>query len=94
MRCRQIDPAIGAELPVRNTYHYPLPPGLPEGSIVKVLSYDSGYWTVEHMGRTFSVFRTLVSAGFEYEYLGRWFPASDPLIQRLLTEPSVPGFRG
>ena len=39
---------------------YPLPDGLPEGSIVKIRSFDGGWYDVEFEGRVFNVFTACV----------------------------------
>ena len=41
-------------------YGYPLPEGLPDGATVKLLSFDCGYFKVEHNGRTFEIFMACV----------------------------------
>jgi hypothetical protein len=66
--------------PVRDSNHYALPPGLPAGTLVKLIHHDYGYWIVEANGEQYTVFKTLVDAGFEYEFKGRWYPAQDPRL--------------
>lgn len=80
MRCRQIQASPGDIVPVRDSYHYPLPTGLPSGSKVKLITYEAGYWIVEHNSAHFTVFATLLDTGFEYEHKGRWYPPDHPLI--------------
>jgi len=48
---------------------------------VKLLAFDCGYWTVEASGELYSLFQSLVDAGFEYEWKGRWYPEEDARIQ-------------
>jgi hypothetical protein len=40
---------------------YPLPPGLPEGSTVKIRSFDTGSYDVEFDGQIFNVSQVCVS---------------------------------
>ena len=58
-------PKFGEKYPVRDSYHYPLPHGLKEGDLVKVIGFDHGYWRVEKDGQQYSVFLTQVYAGQE-----------------------------
>jgi hypothetical protein len=81
MNCRERSKKPGDIFPVRDSCHYPLPPGLAAGTPVKLIAYDRGYWTVEASGELYSVFGTLVDAGFEYKLNGRWLPESDPRVQ-------------
>lgn len=80
MRCRERVKKPGAILPVTDSYHYPLPPGLKAGTLVKLIHFDCGYWIVEANGEQFTVFQTRIDAGFEYECNGRWLAVSDPRI--------------
>ena len=51
MRCRQKFCKAGDVLPVNNSdYHYQLPSGLKAGTLVRLLAFDHGYWTVEADG--------------------------------------------
>ena len=84
MRCRERRKKPGDVLPVRNSYHYRLPPGLEEGAVVRLVHHDAGYWIVEAMGEQFTVFNTLIVAGFEYELCGLWLPEFDPRVQAAL----------
>jgi hypothetical protein len=70
MRCRERWKKPGDVLPVRESYHYPLPAGLKPGTMVRLVHHDAGYWTVEFEGKEYTVFKTLVDAGFEYELKG------------------------
>ncbi|HEX7862747.1 MAG TPA: hypothetical protein VF773_20605 [Verrucomicrobiae bacterium] len=81
MRCRERWKRPGDVLPVRNSYHYPLPPGLEPGTLVRLVRHEHGYWVVEAKGKEFTVFKTLIVAGFEYEVRGRWLPEIDPEVQ-------------
>jgi len=80
MQCKERRKKPGDILPVRNSYHYPLPRGLAEGTVVKLIAFDHGYWTVEANGEQFKVFGALVDAGHLYELNGRWLPADDPRV--------------
>ncbi len=60
--------------------HYPLPPGLKAGTLVKLVSFDHGYWTVEADGQQFKVFMTRIESGWQYELNGRWLEADDPRV--------------
>ena len=80
MRCREKRKRIGDVLPFKGSFHYPLPRGLAAGTLVRLVSYDHGYWTVEASGELYRVFGTLVDAGFEYELNGRWLAADDPRV--------------
>jgi hypothetical protein len=80
MQCKERKKKPGDYWPVRQSYHYPLPIGLDDGTLVKLLSYDHGYWTVEADGKQFVVFGPQVDAGYLYELSGRWLPADDPRV--------------
>jgi len=67
MRCKERRKKVGDVFPVRDSYHYPLPPGLAPGTPVKLVAYNCGYWTVEASGELYRVFGPLVDAGFDYE---------------------------
>ena len=73
----------GDVLPVTDSYHYALPTGLKPGTLVKLIHFDTGYWIVETNGERFTVFQTRIDAELEYEWHGRWLPASDPRIQAM-----------
>jgi hypothetical protein len=78
MRCRLKQAKVGDVLPVNDSdFHYQLPPGLKAGTLVKLLAFDAGFWTVEADGQQFSVFLTRIESGWEYELNGRWLPADD-----------------
>jgi hypothetical protein len=83
MRCREKNKKPGDVFPVRDSNHYGLPPGLAAGTLVKLIHHDAGYWIIEANGERFTVFKTLVDAGFEYEWKGRWYPEEDPRIQAI-----------
>jgi hypothetical protein len=72
MRCRERKKKPGDILPVRKSYHYPLPHGLSEGTHVKLIAHDHGYWIVEANHERYRVFQSLVDSGFEYEIGRRW----------------------
>ena len=81
MRCRQKLAKAGDRLPVKHCHSYALPPGLAEGTVVKLVSFDRGFWTVEKNGRRFEkVFVSSVKAGWLYELDGRWLDEKDPEI--------------
>jgi hypothetical protein len=73
----------GDVLPVTDDYHYPLPEGLRAGDLVRLLTFDHGYWVVEKDGQQFKVFMRRIDPGFEYELGGRWLPASDGRVKTL-----------
>ena len=52
---------------------------------MKLLEFEQGYWKVEFEGKIFKVFMARIQTGFEYEYMGRWFPEGDPIFARLLS---------
>lgn len=89
MRCRERSKKPGDVFPVRDSYHYPLPSGLPAGTPVRLIQYEAGYWIVEASGQRFTVFQTLVNAGFDYEVNGRWLPESDPRVHALLKRDTL-----
>ena len=63
----------GEVLPVSDSnFHYQLPAGLAAGTLVKLISFDRGYWTVEAEGREYRVFMARIDSGWEYEVKGRW----------------------
>ena len=85
MRCRQKRPRLGESYPVKHCHSYPLPPGLAEGTIVKLIHFSCGYWTVEANGRQFhQVFLLSVESGWQYELNGRWLDADDPPLKKAL----------
>ena len=57
--------------------------------MVRLVRHDAGYWTVEADGKEYSVFKTLVVAGFEYELRGCWLPESDPRVQAALSNKTL-----
>jgi hypothetical protein len=64
-----------------------LPPGLKVGTLLKLISFDSGYWIVEANGQQFKIFMVRVESGWLYELNGRWLEADDPRViaERLVT---------
>src|SRR5688572_3860917 len=81
MRCRQKSMKPGDIFPVNiSDFHYQLPPGLNPGTLIKLVAFDHGYWTVEANGEPFKVFIARIESGWEYELKGRWFPADDPSV--------------
>jgi hypothetical protein len=81
MRCRQKLARPGDVFPVKHCPSYPLPPGLAEGNIVKLVNFDSGFWTVERNGKRFEkVFASSVKAGWLYELDGRWLDEENPEV--------------
>src|SRR5262245_7795571 len=60
VRCRMKDARLGQVLPVKDDYHYPCPPGLCGGDLVRIVAFDHGYWTVEKDGQQFLVFMCCV----------------------------------
>ena len=59
--------------------------------MVKLISYQSGYWTVEEKGERYKVFGPLVDSGFLFELNGRWLPRDDPRVSARLREESSGG---
>ena len=55
MQCKERKKQPGDYWPVRQSYHYPLPPGLADGTLVKLIAYAHGYWTVEASGELYRV---------------------------------------
>jgi hypothetical protein len=81
MRYRQKLAKPGDQVPVKHSHSFALPPGLSEGTIVKLVSFDGGFWTVERNGRRFeNVFASSVNAGRLYELSGRWVDENDPEV--------------
>jgi hypothetical protein len=77
----------GDVLPVNDSdFHYQLPPRLKAGTLVKLLAFERGFWTVEADGRVFEVFLTRVETGWEYEWRGRWLDEND---SRVTTEKKI-----
>ena len=75
MQCRERRKQPGDYWPVRQCYHYPLPQGLADGTLVKLIAY--AHWTVEADGVQFG---PQVDSGFLYELNDRWYPADDPKV--------------
>jgi hypothetical protein len=45
-------PRVGDLVTVHDSPHsYPLPPGLENGTVVRLVKFDPGYWTVEKDGQ-------------------------------------------
>jgi hypothetical protein len=80
MFCRVKAQKPGDAFPVKDAYHYALPNGLKDGTLVTLLSFDHGYWTVEAGRQQFKVFMTAINSGMEYLLNGRWLPADDPRV--------------
>ena len=81
MRCRQKRAKPGEMYRVKHCHSYPLPSGLEEGTIVKLISFDRGFWSVEADGQQFDgVFILSVEAGCLYELNGRWLDENDPRV--------------
>jgi hypothetical protein len=71
----------GDLFPVNDSdFHYQLPPGLKAGTLVKLIAFDHGFWTVEANGQRFKVFIIRIESGWEYEFKGRWLSADDPRV--------------
>ena len=71
----------GDVFPVSNSFSYALPKGLKEGTRVKLIAFDHGYWTVEADGQQFeNVFATQIESGWLYELNGRWLDENDPRV--------------
>ena len=80
MQCREKHKKPGDVFPVRDSFHYSLPPGLKDGTLVTLLSFDHGYWTVEASGKQYIVFAGRVDSGMEFKLHGRWLPVDDPRV--------------
>ncbi len=79
MRCRQKLARPGDVFPVFDCQSYPLPRGLKQGTAVKLISFDCGFWTVEANGKRFgNVFTSSIKTGWLYELNGRWLDEKDP----------------
>ena len=48
--------------------------------MVRLVHHEAGYWIVEANGEQYTVFKTLIDGGFEYELRSRWLPETDPRI--------------
>ena len=82
MQCEERRKQPGDYWPVRQSYYYPLPLGLADGTLVKLIAYAHGYWTVKADGKQFVVFGPQVDAGFLYELNGRWYLDHPAVIAR------------
>jgi hypothetical protein len=84
MICKERAYKVGDKVRVRSVTSYPLPDGLLDGALVKVVQIDVGRRDVEHKGKRFSVAMANVSAGLLYEVGGKWLPENHPrvLIER------------
>ncbi len=52
---------VGKVAKVRSAFDdHRLPDGLPEGSAVKIIGFDTGHFDVEHRGRKFKISMTCV----------------------------------
>ena len=89
MRCRERAKKPGDVYTVSDSCHYPLPPGLKPGTMVKLIHFEHGYWIVEANGEQYTVFQTRIHAGYEYELKGRWLPESDPRVQEKLSRDTM-----
>ncbi|MBC8095674.1 MAG: hypothetical protein H7Y43_07665 [Akkermansiaceae bacterium] len=53
---------VGKVAKVRSGFDgYELPEGLPEGSTVRIVSFDIGHFEVEHEGQTYKISMTCVA---------------------------------
>jgi hypothetical protein len=68
---------------VTNAVHYTLPAGLRDGDVVKLISFDHGYWTAEKHGQEYRVFLCRLDPGWEYEIGERWVPETDGRVPAL-----------
>lgn len=80
---------IGAVRTVQHVaFGYPLPDGLLEGTTVKLLSFDHGYYRVnDPQGREFEIFMMCVKHPEELLLDGQWWPREHPKIQTELRKP-------
>jgi hypothetical protein len=70
-------------------FGYPLPEGLPEGTTVKLLSFDHGYYRVSNSdGREFEIFMMCVNHPEELLLDGQWWPREHPKIQAEMAKPA------
>src|SRR5215467_3840318 len=82
MQCRMKSVQPGDVVPVKNDENsYPLPAGLKDGDVVKLIRFESGDWEVEKDGQRYTVFLIRLDTGFEYEVGGRWLPEDDPRVK-------------
>jgi hypothetical protein len=63
---------------------YRLPEGLKPGTVVKLLSWHSGGWTLEANGRRWNISMTNVDPGDECSVAGEWRYESDGMVKREL----------
>lgn len=70
----------GDVYPIKTGDPYDLPDGIPSGTLVKLLSFDQGYWTVEAEGRQFKVFHMHIECAWLYEVNGCWLDENDPRV--------------
>jgi hypothetical protein len=89
MRCRVKQARTGQILSVMDSTHYPLPFGLKEGDLVKLVEFDHGYWKVEREGQRFIVYCTALGCSFEYEWRDRWLPSTDARVRAELKRTSL-----
>lgn len=83
MRCQQKRAKPSDVFPVNDLdFHYQLPPGLKAGTLVKLIEFSHGYWTVETAdGQRFEkIFTGRIESGWLYELNGRWLEADDPVV--------------
>jgi hypothetical protein len=84
----------GDVYPVTDSSHYSLPRDLEDGTFVRLLEFDAGYWTVAtEEGKTFTVFQARIDSGMEYEWRGCWLPAYDPRVVAERRESSLASSR-
>src|SRR5262245_47172661 len=78
----------GGNTQVRDNHAYQLPQGLREGDLVKLISFECGYWHCEKDGQMFRVFLCCVESGYEYEvWAGCWLPDDDWRVKAVLRNP-------
>jgi hypothetical protein len=57
---------------------------------VRLLDFDAGYWTVAtEEGKTFTLFQARIDSGMEYEWRGRWLPATDSHVVKERQETTL-----
>lgn len=79
VRAHQIQ--IGSRaVAVSPQYVYSLPPGLPDGAEVQIISIQPEFIGVEFQGQKFEVHRHCLMVGFDFWIDGQWVDETDPRV--------------